>query len=75
VTVIEWWEANILRQKYPIPQKEFGGHFWIQVFNEETHRMAAALLLRETESIGHSEIIAIAVAGEEAMTICVPWFE
>jgi hypothetical protein len=54
VTVVEWWEAEVVRPKQPIPQKEF----------EETHRLAAALLLRETESIGHSEIITIRTFAE-----------
>jgi hypothetical protein len=40
-------------------EREIGGNVWIQVFNQGTGARVAALLLRETESMGHSEIVAI----------------
>jgi hypothetical protein len=64
VTIIEWWQAEITRRAYPEPQKEFGGHFWIQVWNRETERVVGSILLRETETIGHSEILGIRTFAE-----------
>jgi hypothetical protein len=64
VTIIEWWQAKITRRTIPGPQKEFGGHFWIQVWNRETEKVVGVILLRETESIGHSEILGIRTFAE-----------
>jgi hypothetical protein len=59
VTVVEWWQAEITRMERPEPVKEFGGHFWIQVKNQETGKVVGSMLLRETPRINHSEVLGV----------------
>jgi hypothetical protein len=64
VTVVEWWAAKLTREELPEPDKEYGGHFWIQVMSQKTRKVVGSCLLRETETIGHSEILGIRVFPE-----------
>jgi RimJ/RimL family protein N-acetyltransferase len=61
VTVVEWWSVEIKRRELLEPEKEYGGHFWLQVMDRDTGRVVGSCLLKETEAIEHSEILGIRV--------------